>query len=129
LVQYGFPDNSLWAINSHELQIFNLASAKIVCSLLGLAAIIHAFNISVTFLKNLWESQKGLCALTGLKMEHSINKGKLFNNISIDRINSFNGYTENNVQLVCSVVNRMKSNLSLEQFYNVCKLITNNYEK
>jgi len=86
-------------------------------------------NISVTFLKNLWESQKGLCALTGLKMEHSINKGKLFNNISIDRINSFNGYTENNVQLVCSVVNRMKSNLSLEQFYNVCKLITNNYEK
>jgi len=62
-------------------------------------------------------------------MEHSINKGKLFNNISIDRINSFNGYTENNVQLVCSVVNRMKSNLSLEQFYNVCKLITNNYEK
>jgi hypothetical protein len=86
-------------------------------------------DISIKFLKELWETQKGLCALTNLPMQHSISKGKLFNNLSIDRIDSSLGYTKNNIQLVCSVVNRMKSDLSSKEFYNICKLITNNYEK
>jgi hypothetical protein len=86
-------------------------------------------DLSLDFLKQLWNKQKGLCALTGLTMQHSIGKGKLFNNLSIDRIDSSKGYTKDNVQLVCSVVNRIKSDLSLEELYNVCKLIINNYEK
>ena len=86
-------------------------------------------DISLSFLKELWKKQNGTCTLTGLHMEHSINKGKLFNNVSIDRIDSSKGYIKENVQLVCSVVNRMKSDLSSEEFYNICKLITTNYEK
>jgi len=86
-------------------------------------------NLSVEYLKELWNNQKGLCALTNLPMQHCISKGKLFNNVSIDRIDSSKGYLKDNVQLVCSVVNRMKSDLSTQELYNICKLITINYEK
>ncbi len=71
----------------------------------------------------LWEQQEGFCNLTGLKMTHSILEGKIKTNLSIDRINPKLGYVENNVQLVCNVANVMKSNLSIEELIDFCKLI------
>lgn len=63
-------------------------------------------------LTNLYESQEGLCAITGLPMEH---KWSSLYSISIDRIDSDGDYILGNVQLVCKGVNYLKNtHLDLE---------------
>ncbi|MEE0616836.1 MAG: hypothetical protein UCP83_06055 [Intestinibacter bartlettii] len=46
--------------------------------------------------------------------------GRTNTNVSIDRIDSSKGYTKNNIWLICSAVNFMKSNLNLEEFKQYC---------
>lgn len=46
-------------------------------------------------------------------------------NISVDRIDSSKGYTKDNVQLVCDIVNRMKLDLNMSKFVELCKIIYN----
>ena len=87
-------------------------------------------EISNDDIKELYKKQKGLCALTGIPMttdtymtkgnQHIINKM----NISIDRINSDLGYTKDNIQLVGAMINRMKSDLTNQEFINFCSIIT-----
>ena len=43
--------------------------------------------------------------------------------VSVERIDSKQGYTKENTVLVCNVVNRMKSNFSGELFYFVCQAV------
>jgi hypothetical protein len=81
-------------------------------------------NLSLKFLKNLYNSQDGKCALSGIKMTAKLHSGKVNTNISIDRIDSNLGYSENNVQLVCYIVNMMKSNLPMETFISYCSKIS-----
>lgn len=64
------------------------------------------FEIDSAFLTKLWQKQNGACAITGIKMTYSYNNLKT---ISIDRIDNFKGYTEDNVQLVCKAINLGKS--------------------
>jgi hypothetical protein len=88
-------------------------------------------NITVDDLKELYEAQNGLCALSGIKMtmdtymvkenQHIINKY----NISVDRINSDKGYDKDNIQLVCAIVNRMKTDLPDNDFIDLCQKIIN----
>ena len=80
------------------------------------------FNINAEDIKNLYEQNNGLCALSGIKMttdtymtnddERSINKY----NMSIDRIDSNKGYTIDNIQLICTVINIMKTDLPNDEF-------------
>lgn len=89
-------------------------------------------NIEITCddIKELYFKQNGLCALTGQTMttdtymikgnQHIINKM----NISIDRINSDLGYTKDNIQLVGAIINRMKSDLTNNEFLNLCTTIS-----
>jgi hypothetical protein len=56
-------------------------------------------------LLDLWESQQGRCALTNMPMDHVFNSLKT---VSVDRIDSSEGYVPNNVQLVCKWVNLAK---------------------
>ena len=86
------------------------------------------FNLTIDFLLNLYVEQSGKCALTGIKMRHTILEGKIKTNISIDKIDATKGYIETNVQLVCSIVNTMKSDMSLEDLKYYCTLILNNHE-
>jgi len=89
------------------------------------------FNITNEDIKNLYEQQNGLCALSSIKMttdtymtsgdERSINKY----NMSIDRIDPNKGYTLDNIQLICVVVNMMKSDLNNENFIEYCECIVN----
>lgn len=44
-------------------------------------------------------------------------------NVSIDRIDSSIGYKEDNIQLVCHIVNLMKHDLSIEELKTWCKRI------
>lgn len=71
---------------------------------------------------DLHNKQNGKCALTNIKMthiayntqddQHTINKY----NISIDRIDSNKGYTTDNIQLVCAIINRIKSDIDDVEF-------------
>ena len=86
------------------------------------------FNISLEFLKNLWMKQAGKCAITGLSMSHTVLSGRLKNNLSIDRINSNEGYITNNIQFVCTSVNIMKSTLTMNELKYYCNLILQHNE-
>lgn len=86
------------------------------------------FDLSAEFLWNLFESQKGKCALTGVDI---ILVNKIKNNnvnwdvisASLDRKDSSKGYTEDNVQWVHKTINRLKNNYPLEELLYWSKLL------
>lgn len=43
------------------------------------------------------------------------------NTVSIERIDSGEGYIPSNTILVCQAINRMKSDFGFEDFYDLCK--------
>lgn len=45
-------------------------------------------------------------------------------NISVDRIDSSKGYTKDNIQLICGMVNIIKYKLPQEKFIELCKKIS-----
>ena len=49
---------------------------------------------------------------------------ELFNSVSVERIDSKIGYTIDNVVLVCNVINRMKSDLPLNLFIEMCHKVS-----
>lgn len=81
------------------------------------------FDIDLMFLLKIYEDQKGLCALSGVEMTYIAGRGRIDTNISLDRIDSSRGYLRDNVQLVCTVVNRMKQDLSQAELVVWCKHI------
>lgn len=56
-----------------------------------------------------WDSQSGLCAISGMPMLYRFNDPRT---VSIDRIDSDLGYIPGNVQLVCRWVNLAKNNFT-----------------
>lgn len=81
------------------------------------------FDLDLVYLVRLYESQGGKCAISGVEMTYLAGNGKVNTNISIDRIDSSKGYTRDNVQFVCDMVNRMKSNMSLSELRWWCERI------
>lgn len=84
-------------------------------------------DYSLDFLLSLYKNQNGLCALSKVPMTWSANEGRVPTNISIDRIDSNLGYTEDNVQLVCRIVNIMKHDLAQPDFIKWCETIVEVY--
>lgn len=82
------------------------------------------FNITPEFGWNLYLKQDRKCALTGLPIDFIVVDRKM--TASLDRINSSKGYTEDNVQWVHKTINRLKTNLSDEDFIMWCKRVANN---
>ena len=80
--------------------------------------------VTLEDLINLYYKQNKLCALSGKEMTHEVGKGKIFSNISVDRIDSNKGYSLDNIQLLCVGINGMKSDLEINKFRQVCKEIT-----
>ena len=79
--------------------------------------------LSLDFLVDLYERQKGLCAISGAVLTYTQGTGKNPSNMSIDRIDSNYGYTEENVQLVCYAVNLMKGEWPEQDLLSWCKTI------
>jgi len=78
------------------------------------------------YVMQLWNTQNGLCAVSGLPMSTKVGsrKSRLLRNIaSIDRIDSRLPYQPGNLQLVCWWVNHWKSNMSMPNFYKAVKSI------
>lgn len=83
-------------------------------------------DITVEYLKSLWEAQNGICPYTNKKMELPINtqdhhiKG-IPTRASLDRIDSNKGYVIGNVEFVCLAVNYAKNGFSKEQMVDFFK--------
>lgn len=76
------------------------------------------FCITKQDVLDLWASQKGRCAISGVYLtHHKDGSGTKDFNASLDRITNTKGYTKNNVHLVCYRVNIMKHTLSGDMFY------------
>jgi hypothetical protein len=88
----------------------------------------HKKEFSLTA-KHLWElflSQDGRCALTGLPLNLQTmderSKG-VDQNASLDRIDSAKGYVPGNVRWVHKTANYMKQEYSDEEFFRFCEMI------
>ena len=72
-------------------------------------------------------NKNGECVISKIKMTYEFDNGRNPYNISIDQINPNNGYTEDNIQLVCMAVNQLKSDFTKDVIINLCKEIIDNY--
>lgn len=71
------------------------------------------FDIDTNFIIELGKKQNNLCIYSNRELGWRINAP---NKCSIDRIDSSKGYTKDNVQLVCQLVNQAKSDMTHENF-------------
>jgi hypothetical protein len=89
----------------------------------------HSFDIDYEYVLEIYNNQKGKCRYTKQVLTHELGKGKIVTNLSLDRIDSNKGYIKGNVQLVCNVINLMKTNSKEIDFLNLCQLVVNNNNK
>lgn len=84
--------------------------------------------VTIDQLMEKWKSQGGLCLVSGVRMTW---KGGVTKptSISIDRIDSKRGYTEDNVRLVCCMVNIFKGRWSDAEMLAMAKAIVSTMEK
>jgi len=84
------------------------------------------FEITMEDIGDLFEKQKGKCALSGLPLklkEHSKDKNST---ASLDRIDSTKGYLKDNVQWIYRRINFMKGALDENEFVYLCNKIVEN---
>lgn len=88
------------------------------------------FNITKEYVWELYVKQEGKCNLSGVDIEfepNCVHNKKVDNRrkrtVSLDRINSSEGYVEGNVQWVHKDVNIMKNKYNNEYFIEICKKI------
>lgn len=86
-------------------------------------------DITKEYLHELWDKQKGRCAMSNIQMTYISNCGRIPTNVSVDRIDSSKGYTKDNVQLVCMAINQMKSDLDVQTLLTFCRALIKNTRK
>jgi hypothetical protein len=79
------------------------------------------WNLSLEFLTQLWEKQEGKCVYSGVPLSYEDNHP---HTVSLDRIDSSKGYSEDNVQFVCTIVNYVKQRFDETTFLKFCKSVT-----
>ncbi len=90
------------------------------------------FHITIEEIDNLYERQNKCCALSNRSIrfnDRRINhpQGKIVRgSASIDRIDSDEPYTIDNIQLLHKEVNMAKQSLSQQDFISLCREVTNN---
>lgn len=93
----------------------SIASAKKRARISGIE-----FALDFEMMKQIYDQQNGKCAITGMTLTHNTNESHItartHSNMSIDRIDSNKGYTEDNVQWVCVWVQISKSDWNQTDF-------------
>lgn len=112
-----------------ETKLYKILQMRYLCAKERSIKYNIPFNITKEYIKDLWDKQNGKCAISGVDMTFEFNKGRVATNVSIDQINPRKGYTVENVQLVCSVVNQMKSDLDIDTLLMFCENILQNAKK
>ena len=103
---------------------------KILCDLNNYSKKNKIFiNLTVEEIKNLYYVQDSRCAITGIPLTY-ISYSKIGNNdiseyfnLSIDRLDSLKAYTIGNIQLIGSMIKRMKGGMSNDKFIEYCKMV------
>lgn len=83
-------------------------------------------NVTAQDLEDYWVQQKGICALTGLRLTLPLTAADVRSSnytASVDRIDSKLPYVAGNIQWVHKQVNMMKQDLSTEDFIDWCQKI------
>ena len=81
-------------------------------------------GLSTQDLLDILEEQGGRCALSGVKMTNILVEGRrVWTNASVDRIISGGPYIKSNIQLVCAAVNNFRSQMSIEEYREWCRLV------
>lgn len=86
-------------------------------------------TLNIHQMHQLYISQQGKCALTGVNLKVEKHSPLC---ISIDKIEPSKAYTPTNVQWVCWAANRAKGDLTMLNFTEMCKRVTekcNDYPK
>lgn len=87
-------------------------------------------DLTVDDLITTLENQNYKCALSGIELTCTLEKGKKFKtNASIDRIEAGGPYIKSNVQLVCSALNSWRADTDLGEFIWWCKQVANYQDK
>ena len=82
-------------------------------------------NLTVEDLIDILEKQEGLCALSGVELTCRLEKGRKFlTNASIDRVEAGGPYIKENVQLICTALNKFRCDTDLTEFIWWCKKVT-----
>ena len=86
------------------------------------------FDLSVDYLMELWEKQKGECFYTGNKM--TVNRGMVdWNDASLDKMNPLKGYSRGNVVWTSRLVNTSKGKRNVDDFLSFCKKVLTHQEQ
>lgn len=87
------------------------------------------FSITKEYAWNLFQQQKGLCAISGLQITLTRRRDMLkgLETASLDRIDSSQGYVIGNVQWVHKDVNLMKQSMTQERLISLCKVISDKW--
>lgn len=81
-------------------------------------------QLTVDTLLEVYDFQKGLCALTGIELTCRLEVGKNFpTNASVDRIEAGGPYIKENIQLVCKAVNSFRGTLPVDEFVWWCRRV------
>lgn len=77
-------------------------------------------DLTVDYLVNLYQQQKGLCYFSNIKMIFGYVNGKIHHNsISLDKLNPLKGYVQGNVVWCSYLTNTMKQTLTEDEFYQM----------
>ena len=79
------------------------------------------FSLTRKILLDLWEKQEGRCFYSGIKMSTQPSR---HDSVSVERIDPDIGYTKFNTVLVCNAINRMKTDLLLQEFLSFCDAVS-----
>src|SRR5581483_11893458 len=81
------------------------------------------FNISIEYIWDLFLKQNKKCAYSGRELNFPCRRGDIKGTASLDRIDSREGYIQNNVQWIHKTINTMKSDISEPEFLGFCNEI------
>jgi hypothetical protein len=85
--------------------------------------------LTVEDLMRKWFSQRGLCALSGIRMTWAPgHHGPTATSISIDRIDWALGYTDRNTRLICHCINSFRGRMSDAELLVVTRALVANLD-
>jgi hypothetical protein len=96
--------------SSETRSIYNIKRGRVGC----------VINITDQDVIDCLERQKYKCNYTGKQLVHN---GNMYDNMSIDRIDSSKGYTKDNIQMITFWANRAKTDLEETRFLDFVKHI------